>query len=593
MAEGKSHTEYSATPVEVLKFLWQSTRRHWLFFFIMFLVVCLAQVFFVLVPVELKNLVDQISGQAPSHTAALGIVWTIVLLVVYRMLGGFFYRSSGYMSARIVPRIKAEIEEQGLRGILAHSYAFFADQHTGSLVRRVSRLSEAYDRCHSTFYWNILGGLAATCAIVVQLAFIHPITAWIVLAWIGVIVLGNWLVTRWKTPADEERTRTQNAAQGLLADIVTHATTVKLFAQETGESRAFHRRLKHRIQSERIAWNRSEHGLTGTDVTGALLTGGLLYFALWGWERGRVTVGDFILLQSYAIMIMDQLFFMGYAFREFIEALTGASEIVGILKSEIEIRDVPNAERLKVTQGNIHFSQVGFSYGNKRILSNFDLSISPREKLALVGPSGAGKTTVIKLLLRFYDVSTGKILIDGQDVSRMTQHSLRESISLVPQEPSLFHRSLKENITYGKSGVTHAKVVEAAKKAFCHEFISRLPQGYDTLVGERGVKLSGGERQRIAIARAILADAPILVLDEATSSLDSESELLIQQALKELMKDKTVIVIAHRLSTIMQMDRIIVMQDGKIIEEGSHDDLLKKVGMYQKLWNIQAGGFAG
>jgi ABC-type multidrug transport system fused ATPase/permease subunit len=266
--------------------------------------------------------------------------------------------------------------------------------------------------------------------------------------------------------------------------------------------------------------------------------------------------------------------------------------MVDILKEPHEVQDARRAKPLAVSRGAIGFSDVKFSYNQTRtVLKDFNLNIEAGEHVALVGPSGSGKSTVVKLLFRFYDLDKGKILIDGQKISGVTQESLRDQVSLVPQDPSLFHRSLKENIRYGKLDATDEEVVEAAKKAHSHDFISSLSQGYDTLVGERGIKLSGGERQRVAIARAILKDAPILVLDEATSSLDSESEMLIQDALKTLMKGKTSIVIAHRLSTIMQMDRIIVMQDGRIIDQGTHQELLKRQGMYKKLWEIQAGGF--
>jgi ATP-binding cassette subfamily B protein len=227
------------------------------------------------------------------------------------------------------------------------------------------------------------------------------------------------------------------------------------------------------------------------------------------------------------------------------------------------------------------------------VLKEFNLTIAGGEKIALVGPSGAGKTTVTKLLLRLYDVKGGGIKIDGQNIADVTQDSLRDAIAFVPQEPILFHRSLMENIRYGRRGASDAEVIEAAKKAHCHEFIDKLPQKYDTLVGERGIKLSGGERQRVAIARAILKNAPILVLDEATSSLDSESESLIQDALELLMHGKTVLVIAHRLSTIMKMDRIVVMENGSIVATGTHLELVNQHGLYQKLWSIQAGGFIG
>jgi ABC-type multidrug transport system fused ATPase/permease subunit len=266
--------------------------------------------------------------------------------------------------------------------------------------------------------------------------------------------------------------------------------------------------------------------------------------------------------------------------------------MVDTMETPLEIKDKKSAKKLKVKDGELWFDDVQFSFNdNTEVLRNFNLTIAPGEKIALVGPSGAGKTTVTKLLLRLYDVKKGGIHIDKQNIASVTQDSLREAIGFVPQEPILFHRSLMENIRYGRRDASDKEVVEAAKKAHCHEFIDKLPQKYETFVGERGVKLSGGERQRVAIARVILKNAPILVLDEATSSLDSESEALIQDALEVLMQGKTVVVIAHRLSTIMKMDRIVVMQAGSIVAQGTHLELINRRGLYQKLWSIQAGGF--
>ncbi len=258
----------------------------------------------------------------------------------------------------------------------------------------------------------------------------------------------------------------------------------------------------------------------------------------------------------------------------------------------MKIKDVPGAQKLTVTKGEIVFNNLEFSFNETRtVLNKINLTINPGEKIALIGPSGAGKTTFVKLILRLYDVTSGNILIDNQDIHAVTQESLRQNISLVPQDPILFHRTLKENIRYGRRDATDEGVLRAANLAHCDEFIKDLPLGYDTYVGERGIKLSGGERQRVAIARAILKNAPILILDEATSSLDSESEYLIQDALNTLMNNKTVIVIAHRLSTIRKMDRIIVLNEGSILEEGAHETLLEKPGsLYAKLWNLQARG---
>jgi ATP-binding cassette subfamily B protein len=274
------------------------------------------------------------------------------------------------------------------------------------------------------------------------------------------------------------------------------------------------------------------------------------------------------------------------------DAFADAGEMAGILERPLDVADPKTPVKLGIVRGEVSFDDVGFRYqGNQSVISDFSLTIRSGEKVALVGSSGAGKSTITKLLLRLFDVTSGSVKIDGIDVRDMAQDDLRAHIAFVPQDPVLFHRTLMDNIRYGRRDATDEEVIEAARKAHCHEFIERLSKGYETYVGERGVKLSGGERQRIAVARAILKNAPILVLDEATSSLDSESEALIQDALNVLMQGKTVIAIAHRLSTIMHMDRILVIEGGRIADQGTHQELLSREGLYQKLWNIQAGGF--
>lgn len=592
MQEKKQATKiYSATPFEVLVFMFHQVKQHWLFFVWMFFFVIASQILNLLGPVAMKVFVDGISQLEPSEKNASALIGAILAVGALRLASGLTMRATGYASTVMVPRITALLEDFALRGVLKKSYGFFADEHMGSVVRRISKLGDTYDGIHGAFFWSILPGVASAMTVIVGLLFIKPIASIAVALWIAVIIAINFLITRWKIPTDEERSRTQSAASGVLADIITNAITVKSFSSEQKESNAFKVALEQRAFAEKAAWRKSEHGLSLTDILSAFLNAGILFVALYFWSKGQMTVGDFVLLQGLVIVLMEQLFFIGFSFRRFIESLTGASEIVGILKSDIPVKDAKRATSLRVERGEIDFSQVTFSYSGRRIISGCDLHISSGEKIALIGPSGAGKSTIVKLILRYYDVQKGKIFIDGQDISKVTQASLREQIALVPQDPALFHRSLKENIAYGKPLASMDEIVDAAKKAHCHEFISKLPDGYDTLVGERGVKLSGGERQRVAIARAMLKNAPILILDEATSALDSESEQLIQDALRVLMQNKTVIVIAHRLSTIMNMDRIIVMEDGRITDQGTHTELTQKVGKYQDLWHIQAGGF--
>lgn len=310
------------------------------------------------------------------------------------------------------------------------------------------------------------------------------------------------------------------------------------------------------------------------------------------WFNGSVSAGTVVLAQLYFLSVSTRTWRMGRAVTSIFKSFSNASEMVEILRQPLEVNDIAQPEKSKIKEGKIEFKNIHFNYENgENVFSDFNLTLPAGQKVGLVGHSGAGKSSLFRLLLRFMDLQKGQILIDGQDISQITQDDLRRAISFVPQDPILFHRSLLENIAYSDSNARKEDVIQAAKWAHAHEFIEKLPQKYQTLVGERGIKLSGGERQRIAIARAFLKKAPILLLDEATSSLDSVSEKYIQENLKKLMKGKTTLAIAHRISTIQQMDRILVMQDGKMVEDGTHETLLKKKGVYSTLWSHQSNGF--
>jgi ABC-type multidrug transport system fused ATPase/permease subunit len=312
-------------------------------------------------------------------------------------------------------------------------------------------------------------------------------------------------------------------------------------------------------------------------------------------RRGELTIGEVVMIINLAWGLLDSLLFIGNSLNGMMENYGEVKEGLDMIVHPHEIQDVPEAAVLRAPKGAVSFEKVKFSYGGRRnVFENFSLEIPAGQKVGLVGESGAGKSTFTQLLLRMYDVESGRINIDGQQIAEVTQESLRSSISYVPQSSMLFHRSLKENILYGNPEASEEEVILAAKQAGAHDFIMDLEKGYDTLVGERGVKLSGGQAQRISIARAMLkAKAPILILDEATSSLDSESEHIVQQALNQLIQDRTVIAIAHRLSTLLAMDRILVLDKGQIVEDGSHAELLAKGGIYARLWSLQAGGFLG
>jgi len=417
--------------------------------------------------------------------------------------------------------------------------------------------------------------------------------AYIMIMWVVAFVVLNYVFSMFKLPYDVRRAELDSETTGVLSDIVTNHSAITLFATSEKENNTFAEVTFRRAHAMWVSWTLGSifDGLQTLIMLG--VTFAVFYFAIQYWAQGLISIGTFALIQIYLIRLSEKMWDLGRVIRQVYEAIADSREMVEIMHLAYDITDDATAKPLTVTNAVVEYAGVDFNFNETRkILSNVSLTIPSAQKVALVGPSGAGKTTFIRLLLRLYDVTGGSITIDGQDLRKVTLDSLRRSVSLVPQDPVLFHRSLLENIRYGRPEATDDEVIAASKLAHCHEFIDSLPEKYETHVGERGVKLSGGERQRVAIARAILKNAPILILDEATSSLDSHSEALIQDALDILMKGKTVIAIAHRLSTIRMMDRIIVVDEGVIKEDGTHDQLLKTEGsLYKNLWELQAGGF--
>jgi ATP-binding cassette subfamily B protein len=576
---------------QTLKIFWQHSRKYKLFVLLSVTGIILASLFELYQPILYKDFFDLLAQKSAAPNELFKIVVYIFIVAWFEWL---FWRLATFSTAYFQSKTKQDIQTTCFNYLHKHSMNFFGNNFVGSLVRKANRYDQSFESLADLLFWNVGNTLFKVIAIIIIISFFYPILGLIILIfaliYLSVIFYLNEKILKHRiarAAADTETT-------GYLADTVSNNINLKIFSSQNLEEKGY-QKLTEKLHQLRIkVWN---YALSIESVQGALMISlefVILIFALNLWEKGEITIGGFVLINSYLFVIFRRLWELGRHSVKLYEHIADANEMTEILLTPHSVKDKQDAKTFKIKKGEIEFKDVTFGYHETlEVLTNFNFKISPGEKVALIGPSGGGKSTIVKLIFRFMDIHKGEILIDGQNISQVTQDSLRENISLVPQEPILFHRSLMENIRYGKPSATNKEVVEAAKKAHAHEFITSFPTGYETLVGERGIKLSGGERQRVAIARAILKNAPILVLDEATSSLDSESEHYIQEALKTLMANKTTIVIAHRLSTIMQMDRIVVLENGKITEQGKHEELVKaKQGTYQRLWEIQAGGFA-
>ncbi|MSU74261.1 ABC transporter ATP-binding protein [Candidatus Kaiserbacteria bacterium] len=547
----------------------------------------------VVAPLYLRQFIDLLSGNTPTTEVMQALFIALLFFTAVNLVSWSGQRLRLFVVNRLEARTMVDLYTQAFEYIMGHSHEFFISNFTGTLTKRVTRYARSFEQVFDNFLFNFFPALIFSIGIIYVLSQRSVLLGAGLLVWTVVFVyLQFWMMVK-RQPLRIARTEEDSRVTGFLSDAVLNHSTITTFAAASFEQTRFAYTINRWYVALKRVWDADlwVYGLQGLLAVGiefALLGGAILL-----WQQGLVTVGDFVLIQVYILGLFNRIWNVGQNMRQLYDAFADATEMLDIVELPHEIRDVARAKTLSVTEGAVIFDHVHFEYRDGHsLLKDFSLTIRPHEKVALVGSSGAGKSTITKLLLRLYERGSGTISIDEQDISQVTQESLRRAIAFVPQEPMLFHRSLMDNIRYGCQGATDEEVIEAAKQAHCDEFIKRYEDGYQTMVGERGVKLSGGERQRVAIARAILKDAPILVLDEATSSLDSESERLIQDALLRLMEGKTVIAIAHRLSTVMHMDRLIVMEKGATVLSGTHDELLaQESNLYKKLWEIQAGGF--
>ena len=578
---------------DVLSAFWSGIKpQKWgLFFLLLFII--LANVTSTLVPVLYQKFFNIIAAPGNKTIIADNLLAIIIQIAILNGFIWVFYRLATFINSSFQTGVIARLKQQAYDYLMEHSYNFFTNNFTGSLVQRVNRFARSFETLSDRLVWDVTPLFVRATSVIIIVYFINRTIALVIFVWLIIFLAFNVLFSRWKLKYDIAVAEQDSRTTGYLSDTITNQNNVQLFGGYKYESKGYKTVTNEQARTTKFSWNLDAVMEAIQSFLAFAIQFILFFYAIKYWELNLITVGVFVLLEFYLVNLIDQLWGFTRVIRVAYQSYADAKEMVEITMLPHEIIDAPGAKELEIGDGEIKFENLEFCFNETRkVLEINDLKINPGEKVALVGPSGAGKTTFVRLLLRLYSATSGKILIDGKDISKVTQESLRKNISMVPQDPILFHRTLAQNIAYGKRDATKAEIDEAAKSAHCDGFINNLPYKIDTFVGERGIKLSGGERQRIAIARAILKNAPILILDEATSSLDSSSEMLIQDALANLMKGKTTIVIAHRLSTIQKMDRIIVIDQGKILEQGSHSELLEKENsLYKKLWELQAGGF--
>lgn len=533
-----------------------------------------------------KLIVDAVELGDEKTVLFWGLVFPVVLVLTQVM-----YRFSGFMAGKWTTGAVKTANDDLNRYVLQHSHAYFINRFAGSIFSKQRNVITAIENIVPDFLWAQLASFVGFFATFILLWSVDVLSSLLfVILLVILIIINNHLAPR-KAELTKIASEANTILTGRTVDTFSNMNAVRQYAKYKQELDSLAILTNNRKTAHKNNWFYTEKLLLLNVFILFIFSVAMFWLILNKWSDGLITSGDFVMVVALMFNISGSLVFIGRAFNAMAKTVGELREGLDDLLVDYEITDSTVAKPLEIENGNINWQSVDFNFDNNPVFANFNLEIPSGQRVGLVGTSGAGKTTFVSLLLRQHELNGGKILIDDQDIALVTQNSLRQKIAVVPQEPSLFHRTIRENIAYGNLDATFEDIVEVSKKANAHEFIEKLPNGYDTMVGERGIKLSGGQKQRVAIARAMLKNAPILILDEATSALDSESEVMIQQALHKLMEGKTVVAIAHRLSTLREMDRIIVLENGAIIEDGDHDSLKNAGGVYARLWGHQSGGF--
>jgi ATP-binding cassette subfamily B protein len=567
--------------------------QKWLFLFIQ--IGCLAwSLDHTLWPVVLERMIDTFTNHLGDRSGIFSELSPILMFgAALWIINEIGFRLAGVLWAKFNPILEANVRMSVFDYVQRHSYRYFSNQFAGSLSNKINDLPQSMSRMIQLIAVIFIPVLVAIIISTTLFFFLKPIFAVILLTWITIHMSVCLLSAKRCDHLAHVHAESVSNLSGKIVDSLSNNLNVKLFARFNAEKDYLNIHQNREKEAHRSSLMYIEKikfilGAFSFLFPGVLMT----TFIILSWKNYQITTGEVIFTLNTSWNITMMVWFAGLELPNLFKEIGISKQALSLIQTPHEISDHPDAKELVVTKGEIVFDHVTFYYSKaKALFKDKTLTIHPGERIGLVGFSGSGKTSFINLILRHFEVEYGRILIDGQDISKVTQNSLRNAIAMIPQEPVLFHRTLMENIRYGNPKATDEEVIEACKKAHCHEFVMKMSDGYQTFVGERGLKLSGGQRQRIAIARAILKNAPILILDEATSALDSITERHIQEDLNELMEGRTVIVIAHRLSTIAELDRILVFDNGEVVEEGTHQELIALGKGYADMWHMQAGGF--
>jgi ATP-binding cassette subfamily B protein len=580
-------------PTTIFSLITPFVKKQWM----QFSVLTVAAIFWMLggvvFPYFLKNIVNSLQGFSGDRSfvyTKIGLA--LGELIGFWVLGECFVRIQGVMQLYTFPCFKAAIREKIISYTMRHSHDFFCNALSGDLANKINTISNCCEKLVSIVLFQFTTMAIGVSLTLIMMWNVNQFFAVILLICMAIHLIIILLFLNKAKQLWENHAESSSLFNGKIVDMLTNMFSIRLFSRCFFEENYLKYFQQDEINKGRKAGWLSEIMRIFLGLNGIFLIVGMMFFLVNGWVHYYVTLGDFtqVLMQSF--WFLSQLWSLGDQLASFSSEKAVLKNALNLIGSDHTVPDKPNAYSFKVNKGIICYKNVKFSYhAGMPIFNKLNVCIAEGQKVGLVGFSGAGKSTFVNLLLRFYDLELGQIMIDGQDISKISQLSLRDQISVIPQDSSLFHRSFMENIRYGRLDATDEEVIEASKQAHCHDFIQQQSEGYAGLVGERGVKLSGGERQRIAIARAILKNAPILILDEATSALDSVTEKKVQSALGYVMRGKTTLVIAHRLSTLANMDRILVFHQGEIIEDGTKEQLLKQNGHFSKLWKMQIDGF--